>query len=209
MSYTVPLAELALANFIGIVSPGPAFLLVSRAAAGRSRSTAFGLSLGVAIAATAWAAAACFGIALVMAKFATLYRAIQIAGGFYLVWLGIGAWRAGAPQAADPPASTARPQGTARAVLVGAALNLGNPKIVIFFTSIFVTLLPASAPLWVRLAATAIVGVQEAAWYVAVAFLFSRPRIQAAYRRAGTWIERTVGTILIALGARIISAARF
>ncbi|MHB1302970.1 MAG: LysE family translocator [Acidiphilium sp.] len=208
MSYTVPLAELALANFIGIVSPGPAFLLVSRAAAGRSRGTAFGLSLGVAVAATAWAAAACFGIALVMAKFATIYRAIQIVGGLYLVWLGIGAWRTGAPRATETPPPTARPQGIARAVLVGAALNLGNPKIVIFFTSIFVTLLPASAPLWVRLAATAIVGVQEAVWYVAVAFLFSRPRIQAAYRRAGTWIERTVGTILIALGARIISAAR-
>lgn len=205
MSYALPLAELALVNLIGIVSPGPAFLLVSRAAARQSRGTAFGLSLGVAIAATLWAAAACFGIALLMAQAAPLYRAIQLAGGLYLIWLGIGAWRAPGQPAATVPAQE---RGAGRSVMMGAALNLGNPKIVIFFTSIFVTLLPAHAPLWLRLVAIGIVGVQEAAWYLLVAVLFSQPRVQAAYRRVSLWIERGVGTLLIGLGARILAAAR-
>lgn len=203
-SYVLPLAALAFANFIGMVSPGPAFLLVSRAAAGRSRTTGFGLSLGVAIAATVWATAACFGIALVMAKFATLYNAIQIAGGLYLIWLGIGAWRAPPPEF-EASGGSGR-GGFLRAIATGAALNLGNPKIVIFFTSIFVALLPAHTPLWLRVAAIVIVGIQEAAWYSLVAVLFSRPRIQRAYRRAGAWIERTVGTLLIGLGFRIVAA---
>lgn len=203
-SYALPLAALAFANFIGMVSPGPAFLLVSRAAAGRNRMTGFGLSLGVAIAATLWATAACFGIALVMAKFATLYSAIQIAGGLYLIWLGIGAWRA--PSPAFESGGEPDRAGFLRAIAAGAALNLGNPKIVIFFTSIFVALLPAHMPIWLRVAAIAIVGVQEVAWYSLVAALFSRPRFQRAYRRAGAWIERTVGTLLIGLGIRIVAA---
>lgn len=204
MSYALPLAGLALANFIGMVSPGPAFLMVSRASAGRSRATGFGLSLGVAIAATAWAAAACFGVTLVMAHFATVYTAIQIAGGLYLIWLGVGAWRT------QPPELTGAGQpdrgGFLGAIATGAALNLGNPKIVIFFTSIFVALLPAHAPFWLRLAAIAVVGVQEAAWYSLVAVLFSRPGVQRAYRRAGIWIERVVGTLLLGLGIRIVAA---
>ncbi|HQT75218.1 MAG TPA: LysE family translocator [Acidiphilium sp.] len=205
--YALPLAELALANFIGIISPGPAFLLVSRAAAGRGRAAGFGLSLGVAIAATTWAAAACFGVSLVMARFATLYAAIQIAGGLYLVWIGISAWRAPPPKLdlAGPTGNGSF--GFLRAVATGAALNLGNPKIVIFFTSIFVALLPAHIPLWMTFAAIAVVGLQEAAWYCLVTLLFSRARIQRAYRRAGLWIERTVGTLLIAIGARILGAA--
>jgi threonine efflux protein len=68
--------------------------------------------------------------------------------------------------------------------------------------------LPPHAPLWMRLAAIAIVGVQEMSWYTTVAFVFSRPRVQAAYARARTWIERALGTVLIGLGTRIIAAVR-
>jgi RhtB (resistance to homoserine/threonine) family protein len=211
MSYALPLAALAFANMLGIISPGPAFLMVSRAAAGRSLGVGVGLGAGVAIAATFWAAAACFGIALLMTQFATLYGVIQLAGGAYLIWLGINAWRhsrkAPATEAAAPQPSAAR-DGVGRAVMVGAWLSLGNPKIVIFFTSIFVALLPHDAPLWVRLAAVAIVGVQEITWYTLVAFVFSRPRVQAAYAKARTWIERALGTVLIGLGARIIGTVR-
>ncbi|MBS0534975.1 MAG: LysE family transporter [Proteobacteria bacterium] len=211
MSYAWPLAALALANLLGIISPGPAFLMVSRAAAGRSLSVGVGLGAGVAIAATFWAAAACFGIALLMTQFATLYGVIQLAGGAYLIWLGINAWRhsraqQAAAEAAPQPAASR--DGVGRAILVGAWLSLGNPKIVIFFTSIFVALLPHDAPLWVRLAAVAIVGVQEISWYTTVAFVFSRPRVQAAYARARIWIERALGTVLIGLGTRIIVAVR-
>lgn len=211
MSYAWALGALAFANLLGIMSPGPAFLMVSRAAAGRSLGVGVALGAGVAIAATFWAAAACFGLALLMTQFATLYGVIQIAGGAYLIWLGINAWRHSRAVEAAPAASPQQPtsrDGVGRAVLVGAWLSLGNPKIIIFFTSIFVALLPHDAPLWVRLAAVAIVGVQEISWYTIVAFVFSRPRVQAAYGRARKWIERALGTVLIGLGARIIGTVR-
>ncbi len=214
MAYAWPLAGLAIANLLGIISPGPAFLMVSRAAAGRSRSVALGLGAGVAMAATIWAAAACFGIAIVMSEFAAVYGAIQLAGGAYLIWLGVGAWRH--PRHIEPVAAGSAVRasrlggrdGPARSILVGAMLSLGNPKIVIFFSSIFVALLPAHAPLSVRLAAVAIVGVQEISWYGMVAVVLSRPRVQAAYRRLSAWLERTMGAILIGFGARIIAGVR-
>ncbi|RDV04831.1 LysE family transporter [Undibacter mobilis] len=209
-SYLWPLAGLALANLLGIISPGPAFLMVSRAAASRSLAIGVALGAGVAVAATIWAAAACFGIALLMTQFASVYGIIQIAGGAYLIWLGISAWRhSRAPMAAAQTSATpASRDGLARAVLTGAWLSLGNPKIIIFFSSIFVALLPHDAPVWVRLVAVAIVGVQEISWYTIVAFVFSRPRVQAAYGRARVWIERALGTVLIGLGARILVAVR-
>jgi threonine efflux protein len=213
MSYLLPLGGLALANFLGIISPGPAFVMVTRAAAGKSRGAGFGLAMGVAIAATSWAAAASFGIAVLMAKFSSIYGMVQLAGGAYLIWLGISAWREAGGKipghAADGNAATSPgPNGIARSVLVGAMLSLGNPKIVIFFSSIFVALLPAHAPLWVRLAAVAIVGLQEVTWYTMVAFLFSRPRAQTVYRRLSKWVERVMGTVLIGFGTRILTTVR-
>lgn len=208
-SYLWPLAGLALANLLGIISPGPAFLMVSRAAAGRSLGVGVALGAGVAIAATMWAAAACFGIALLMTQFVSVYGLIQIAGGAYLIWLGISAWRHSRdPMPVQTAATPGARDGIARAVLTGAWLSLGNPKIIIFFSSIFVALLPQDAPVWVRLVAVGIVGVQEVSWYTIVAFVFSRPKVQAAYARARTWIERALGTVLIGLGARILVAVR-
>ena len=209
MTYLLPLGSLALANFLGIISPGPAFVMVTRAAAGQGRGAGLGLAMGVAIAASSWAAAACFGIVVLIAQFSSVYHLLQLAGGAYLIWLGIAAWRVSAHTApAETAPAPAAPVGVARSVLVGAMLSLGNPKIVIFFSSIFVALLPVHAPLWVRLAAVAIVGVQEVAWYVTVAFLFSRPKVQAGYRRMSKWIERVMGTVLIGFGARILSTVR-
>jgi threonine efflux protein len=211
MTYALALAGLAFANMLGIISPGPAFLMVSRAAAGRDLGTAIGLAAGVAVAATLWAAMACFGIALLMSQFASLYAAIQLAGGAFLIWLGIGAWRESRNSPPAAPAAQPRPSergGIARAVATGALLSLGNPKIVIFFSSIFVALLPPHAPLWLRLAVVGIVCVQEITWYTTVAFVFSRPRVQAAYRRLSQWIERALGTVLIGLGARILVEVR-
>jgi threonine efflux protein len=214
MTYALALAGLAFANMLGIISPGPAFLMVSRAAAGRDLRTAVGLAAGVALAAASWAAMACFGIAILISQFRPVYETIELAGGAYLIWLGIGAWRHSGKSAAvqaDAAAAGPRPTargGIARAVLTGAMLSLGNPKIVIFFSSIFVALLPADAPLWLRLTVVAIVAVQEITWYTTVAFAFSRPSVQAAYRRASTWIERALGTVLIGLGARILVGVR-
>ena len=52
MSYGATLASIAFANMLGVISPGPAFLLVSRTAAARSRSAGLATGLGVAMAAT-------------------------------------------------------------------------------------------------------------------------------------------------------------
>lgn len=129
MSYLLPLAALAFANMLGIISPGPAFIMVSRAAAGRGLDTALGLGAGVAIAATTWAAAASFGIAFLMSEFASVYGVIQLLGGAYLIWLGIGAWRGSGkrgPVQADA-AAIAHP-GERRDAVRGSGRRLAQPR---------------------------------------------------------------------------------
>ncbi len=207
MSYTFTLISVAAANFLGIISPGPAFLLVTRAAAGHSRTVGVVTSLGVAAAVSLWAAAATFGVAALMTRFATIYSAIQLAGGLYLIALGWMAWR----HAGESPvsaAATPAPARLGRALLNGFVLTLGNPKVVIFFGSIFVALLPLDAPLWVRIAAVGIVALQETLWYSAVALVFSRPGVQAAYQRLQRRIDYLMGAVFAGLGARLVTLVR-
>ncbi|HLI10493.1 MAG TPA: LysE family transporter [Alphaproteobacteria bacterium] len=214
MSYSLTLAGIALANLLAIISPGPAFLLVSRTAASRSRALGLATGLGVAAATTLWAVAATFGVAVLMTRLTTLYGLVQLVGGAYLIWLGLSAWRdhgdapSGTASAAAALGGTPSAMELRRAFLTGLSLTLTNPKVVVFFSSIFVAMLPAQAPLWVRLAALGIVAVQENAWYMLVACLFSQARMQAAYQRIKGGIDRVMGAVFIAFGARIVALAR-
>ena len=67
-----------------------------------------------------------------------------------------------------------------RARVVGAdfptlLLPLGNPMIMVFFGSIFLSLLPGDLPGWMQAAVLAIVAFKEFAWFAQVALLGARP----------------------------------
>ncbi|HUC18137.1 MAG TPA: LysE family transporter [Acetobacteraceae bacterium] len=206
MSYAFTLAGIAAANMLACLSPGPAFLLISRAAAGRSRTIGLATGLGIALAATLWAAAASFGVAAIMTRLATLYGLIQLAGAVYLIWLGLAAWLH--PDSGEASLPARGLESRSRAFLVGLSLGLTNPKIVIFFSSIFVALIPAHAPLSLRLAALAVVAADEVVYAGLVACLFSTPRVRALYQRLRHGLERVAGALFIAIGARIAALAR-
>jgi threonine/homoserine/homoserine lactone efflux protein len=206
-SWLPTLATIALADGLAAMTPGPAVLLVSRASAGGSRARGVASALGVASACSIWAAAATFGAAAVLTAMPSLYAAIQLAGATYLIWLGLAAWRTASDD--HGPAAGEVPIERRRAAVRGLWLSLGNPKIVVFFSSIFVSLIPADAPGWVRVAALGIVVTQEFLWYVLVAVLFSHPLAQSIYSRMRAQVERVMGAVFITLGARIAAVAHF
>ena len=189
------------------MSPGPAFLVVTRISVGESRRAALGAAFGVASAALLWAVAATLGMHLLLAEAAWLYGGLKLIGGLYLVWLGIQAWR----HAAQPLAVATEgvvAMNAWEAWRLGFSTNLANPKVIVFFGSIFVTLFTPETPSWVRGAALIVVAVNESGWYATVALLFSSRRAQAAYRRAKRWIDRASGAVMMIFGFRLILSAR-
>lgn len=197
------LAAIAAIQLVAVISPGPAFLMVSRAAATHSRSHGFATGLGVAAAAVIWAVAASLGLDALLHRFPWLYNALQIGGGAYLVWIG---WMSVRHAAAPLPETNDadRSGGLVAAWTTGLKAGLANPKIIVFFGSIFVTLLEPGSPDWMKAAAVAVVAVNETSWYACVAYFFSVPAVQRAYRRAKIWVERGVGALLGAFGAKMV-----
>jgi threonine/homoserine/homoserine lactone efflux protein len=108
------------------------------------------------------------------------------------------AWRGGAPADAGVPAIAGR-----STYLRCLAVQLSNPKAAVFFGSIFVTLLPTDAPLWVKGAALAILGMNEFGWYALVALVLSAPRARRVYGRAKRALDALFGGFLTALGVKL------
>jgi threonine efflux protein len=74
----------------------------------------------------------------------------------------------------------------------------------VIYGSIFAALLPAHPSLWMCLALPPLILLVEAGWYVVVALAFSSARPRAAYLRSKRWIDRVAGSVMGALGMRLI-----
>ena len=195
---------LSLIWLLTVMTPGPNFLVTSQTAAGRSRSEAMWIALGVSVAGGVWAAASMAGLGLLMTEAGGLARALKWVGAAYLIFLGIKTLL-GAGQPLPNPASIAG-QGAAtagRAVRRGLLTSFANPKTAAFFASLFVLVLPPAPPLLLQLGIVGLVIGISLLWYGFVACLFSLVPVRAWYARCRRWVERAVGALLIGLGGRL------
>src|SRR5258705_9144877 len=71
----------------------------------------------------------------------------------------------------------------------GFATALANPKAVVFFSSLFLSLLPAQSSLALQAAAVATIGIVSLLCDFCVALAFSHPIVRAAYGCARHWID--------------------
>lgn len=204
MDYLFALGSLAIIQLLAVVSPGPSFVVVTKTALTDGARTAGLVALGLGAGTLLWAGAAILGLALVLEELTLLYRFLKIAGGLYLLYVAVMVWR-GAGEPVHQPEETGRRLGPAKAVLVGVLTQLANPKVVIFFGSIFIAVLPQGAPPWVYVVAVAIVFFNEVAWYGLVAFGFSRSGFRQGYGRLNPAIDRGMGLVLGILGGRLIA----
>ena len=198
------LVALFFVHLLVVASPGPAFLAVSRTAISSSRAAGVTAAAAMATGALIWAVATLFGLGILFAKAPWLYDAMRLGGAAYLIYLGVGmlrsAWRG--DRIAGNSVSVA-PMLSHRTFLRSLAVQLSNPKAAVFFGSIFVALLPAAAPLWVKGAALAILGVNEFGFYALVAVVLSTPRAQRIYGNAKRALDALFGGFLTVLGVKL------
>jgi threonine/homoserine/homoserine lactone efflux protein len=186
---------------MGAISPGPAVLMSARTGVTEGMRTGFFLAMGIGIGAVFWAALALSGLAALFKIAPALLWAFKIAGGIYLVWMGIQMWRS----ASRPlPDSTGQPPRSAwSAFRLGVITQLSNPKPAVVLSAIFIGTVPPGTPLWVLAALLSFLFFVETLWNTIVARLFSLPATRRAYIGAKTTMDRTFGGFLALLGAKI------
>jgi threonine/homoserine/homoserine lactone efflux protein len=190
-----------------VISPGPNFALISRLAISGAARTAIGATVGLACAATVYAVLSMSGLALLLMQIGWLAGLVQFAGGAFLIYLGIMSWRRSAKSADIDGPRPAR-DGFGRGLRLGLLVNLGNPKAIAFFVSLYVATIPPGTSSLARLTILAGGFVLEIVWYGLVVWLLSTAPARAAYKRCGVWIERVLGTLLVLFGIRLITERR-
>ena len=205
-----------LAAFVGvaalvIVTPGQDTALTIRSTLLGGRTAGVFTALGVSLGQAVWTVATSAGIAAIIVASEPAFVALKLAGAAYLVYLGAqalwGALVASETRTAATADASAPRLPPLAALRQGVISNLGNPKMVAFFTS----LLPQFAPdesflsllaLGLVFCALTLVWLTGYAFAVAKAGDFlRRPKIRRA-------VEGVTGAVLVALGFRLASAQR-
>lgn len=190
---------------LGAISPGPSFVVVSRIAISRSRMDGVMAAIGMGIGGFVFAAVAVAGLTAILLQVEWLNIALRLAGGAYLLWLGINIWRA-APEQLEVADIASERQSTLWASLLRALfVQLSNPKTAIFYASMFAALLPSPTPSWMYFALPPMLFLIEFGWYTVVAVGFSSRSPRAAYLRSKIWIDRAAGAVVGALGAKLMA----
>ena len=123
--------------FAAIVSPGPDIFQIIRVGA-RDKAAGVACAAGIMVGNACWIIASLLGLSALVQAAPQILTVLQLVGGSYLLYMGVGALRGGLQ---GRTTGTELPQThqltPAKAFRVGVATNLSNPKALLFFGAIF------------------------------------------------------------------------
>ncbi|WP_338694043.1 LysE family translocator [Streptomyces sp. Q6] len=199
-----------------VALPGADFTVVVRNSL-VSRRAGVACALGVAGGLLVHTALAVAGVAAVLTAVPALFRALQIAGGAYVLHLGVRTLQSAArPLAERPGADIGTELGTEGRAHTGGALRQGfltntlNPKAPITFLSVLPQFVPQGSPALPRTAVlSAIVVVLALLWFPAVALLVDRLGRWLRRPRTARAVEAVTGSALVLLAGVLLLESLF
>ena len=180
-----------------VLTPGPnQALLTSRVLSGGRRAgfaVVRGLTTGMAL----HVVAAVVGLSALLASSSQLFGWVKLAGGAYLVLLGIAAFR----RSGEPAAAPARTGSAFRDGLLSMALN---PKAAAFFVAVVPQFVEPGPGASARVALLlCLYGVAAVTFWVGFVLLVNRAQDLIRRPAVGRLMERLTGGALVGLGLRL------
>lgn len=133
-----------LAGAVLILTPGPDMTLFLAKTLGQGRDAGFAAMLGAIAGVLVHTGLAAFGLSALLAHSPFGFGLLKIVGALYLLWLAYDALRNGSSLAINGP--NTRPEAISRLFLKGFAINLLNPKIILFFVTFLPQFISAGDP---------------------------------------------------------------
>ena len=192
----------AAAFFVFAASPGPDNMtIVARTISGGAASgVAYGAGTVVGI--LVFLILAAFGLSIVAAKMAIVMTALRYGGAAYLIWMGIRLWTA-VPVVPDlQPISDRR--GLLTLFATGIALNLGNPKMPLFYVALLPNVVGASLDVDHLGVLTMVILAVEFVVIGGHVILASRARSLLRTPRIVRRVNRAAGGVMIGAGVAVV-----
>ena len=190
---------LAIVCASGAISPGPSLAVVIRNTiiGGRVQGIMTGLGHGIGL--TIYSFIAVMGLSSILLGNQTLFVSVQIAGSFWLMWIGCNMILFSPKESSKKNVDSQK-----RGFVEGFMISFLNPKILVFFTAVFSQFIHNELNNIDRTIIVMIAGVIDTFWYVFVAILLAGSNFIDKIKKYSVWIDRFAGILLIGLSFAII-----
>ncbi|ANQ18365.1 LysE family translocator [Vibrio natriegens] len=210
MNESTILLTLASIHFIALMSPGPDFALVVQNATRHGRQTGLYIALGLSFGILLHSFFSLTGVSYLVHQHPTLYSVLQLIGGSYLLYLGIGALRAVIAMIQNSQSDQSNQANNLvisnkrQAFTKGFATNILNPKALVFFVSLMSSLVPAGMSVTGKGIALVILFGLSLLWFSSLAWMLSTQRLQRRLQQAGIYIDGLCGVVFTLVGGSIL-----
>ncbi|MGG2077350.1 LysE family translocator [Lelliottia nimipressuralis] len=198
----IALSAIGVAILFGAMSPGVSFLLVARTAMSSSRRVALSVAAGLGFGALIFAVIALAGLHTLLTLVPSLYTALKVAGGCYLLWLALKILRRPSNRVIDSAAIDE--VSASKAFLTGVLTQISNPHTALVFASIFSAALSKNIQPAMYIILPLMAFVIDVLWYAIVACLLSSDRPRLAYIKYRKFIDKLSGGVMAFLGLRLL-----
>lgn len=207
MSYLLEFLGLMAVFAVVIVTPGADTAMVIRQSLVNGRRAAVATSIGVGVSLMFHLSYTILGLGLIVSQSLLVFNLLKWFGAAYLVFLGWQALRAKPVQLVLDDALPERDRTTLlRSFGLGFVTNALNPKPVLFFVSLFSSLVSRDTPTMVVMFYGLGMALALVAWLALVARMLTVPNVRNQFARFGQWINRISGAVFIALGVKLASS---
>jgi threonine/homoserine/homoserine lactone efflux protein len=188
------------------ITPGPGLLYIAARTLAGGRAEGLASSVGLGLGGLVHVIAGAAGLsALVMAS-AEAFTLLKLAGGVYLVWLGLKTWR----EARIPRPVEVRTSGARRALREGILVEALNPKTAAFFLAFIPQFVDPAANVALQFAGLGLISVVLNTSVDLIVTIWAA-KARAGLTRRRSLIERSrqlSGAVMCGLGATLLLARR-
>jgi threonine/homoserine/homoserine lactone efflux protein len=198
------LLAFAAAFFVFAASPGPDNMTIVARTISHGAASGIIYGAGTVVGILIFLTLSAFGLSIVAAEMGVVMTILRYAGAAYLIWMGVKLWTA------EPVVPELHPVSGGRGLLAifatGVALNLGNPKMPLFYVALLPNVVGASLTPGHIAALTTVILVVEVVVIGGHVILAGRARkllrTPAVVRR----VNRTAGGVMVGAGVAVVAA---
>ena len=189
-------------NTIGLMSPGPDFVMCVKNSLTYSRKTGIYTAIGFSLGIIVHIAYCLAGLAIVISQSILLFNIIKLLGAGYLIYIGIKSLTSDSANI-DIHADKKEDISAFKAIKMGFLTNILNPKATMFFLGMFTLVIQPDTPALILAVASVLMVLSTALWFSLVAIFLTQPRIQKVFEKIQGFVNKTFGALLVALGLKI------
>ncbi len=194
-------------HLLAVMSPGPDFVLVTKNSLSYSRKAGIYTALGIGLGLTVHIAYSLAGLGLILAHNKILFRVIQIIGALYLAYIGLNSFHSLFIKKQQDISNSKDRQldmSWKRALKMGFLTNLLNPKVGLFFVSVFTQFFQHSETIATKSIVAVSLTIITMLYFSIVSYGITVPKIKMLYLKVEHFIEVIFSLALLFLATKIL-----